>query len=438
MSNIPVEFYIFGLTLAGVALLHHRTLQVAVTGLLATVVYKLSYSGFSHGVGWAGLGLHLGHEWVLLSNLLLLLMGFSILANQFELSRVPDFMPRLLPDNWTGGVVLLLIVFMMSTILDNIAAAVIGAVIARKVYDGRVGLGFLAAIVAASNAGGAGSVIGDTTTTMIWIAGVSPLVVLEAFIAAAVAFVAFAGFAAAAQQRHAPIRAHIAADAEPVDGLRMLVVILMLAALLTTNFVGNAFFAASQGEAPWLGLGLWAAILVTQLIRRPDWSVLPGAGRGAAFLVSLVGLASLMPVETLPTASWPTALGLGFLSSVFDNIPLTALALKQGGYDWGVLAFSVGFGGSMMWFGSSAGVAVTTLFPEARSVGGWLRHGWFVPLGYVFGFAALLAINGWHPTPTRAESLGGKAAAAAADHFDTGASARFWRDARALTGLAGR
>ena len=76
--------------------------------------------------------------------------------------------------------------------------------------------------------------------------------------------------------------------------------------------------------------------------------------------------ASMMPVEKLPAASWQTALGLGFISAVFDNIPLTALALKQGGYDWGMLAYAVGFGGSMIWFGSSAGVALSNLFPEAK------------------------------------------------------------------------
>ena len=82
---------------------------------------------------------------------------------------------------------------------------------------------------------------------------------------------------------------------------------------------------------------------------------------------SLVVIASMMPVEKLPVASWETAFGLGFVSAVFDNIPLTALALAQGGYDWGVLAYAVGFGGSMIWFGSSAGVALSNLFPEARS-----------------------------------------------------------------------
>jgi hypothetical protein len=118
-------------------------------------------------------------------------------------------------------------------------------------------------------------------------------------------------------------------------------------------------------------------------------------------LLSLVLAASLMPVETLPAPSWQTALGLGYISAVFDNIPLTALALQQGGYDWGMLAYAVGFGGSMIWFGSSAGVALSNLFPESRSVGAWIRHGWNVAVAYPLGFFALLAILGWHPIGTR-------------------------------------
>jgi len=107
--------------------------------------------------------------------------------------------------------------------------------------------------------------------------------------------------------------------------------------------------------------------------------------------------ASMMPVESLPEQSWKTALGLGFVSSVFDNIPLTKLALEQGGYDWGALAYAVGFGGSMVWFGSSAGVAISTQFPYAKSVTNWLAQSWFIPLGYVAGFAAYMAIFGWQP-----------------------------------------
>jgi Na+/H+ antiporter NhaD/arsenite permease-like protein len=105
----------------------------------------------------------------------------------------------------------------------------------------------------------------------------------------------------------------------------------------------------------------------------------------------------MMPVKALPAASWGTAFGLGFVSAVFDNIPLTALALHQGGYDWGFLAFAVGFGGSMMWFGSSAGVALCNMYPQGRSVGAWLKGGWHVAVGYCLGFAALMLLLGWAP-----------------------------------------
>jgi Na+/H+ antiporter NhaD/arsenite permease-like protein len=140
-------------------------------------------------------------------------------------------------------------------------------------------------------------------------------------------------------------------------------------------------------------------LLVAAPLRAPDWKVLPATLKGALFLLCLVFSASLMPVEELPAASWPTAFGLGFVSAVFDNIPLTKLALEQGGYDWGMLAYAVGFGGSMIWFGSSAGVAITTMFPEARSVGLWLRSGWHVALAYVVGFMVLLLTLGWQVQP---------------------------------------
>ena len=132
----------------------------------------------------------------------------------------------------------------------------------------------------------------------------------------------------------------------------------------------------------------------------------------------------MMPVERLPAASWPTALGLGFISAVFDNIPLTKLALEQGGYDWGVLAYAVGFGGSMIWFGSSAGVAITNLFPEARSVGDWLQGGWHVILAYVVGFAAVMLVMGWQPHAPHKSGRGRSRPRRSRTAVDHGAEAR--------------
>jgi Na+/H+ antiporter NhaD/arsenite permease-like protein len=107
----------------------------------------------------------------------------------------------------------------------------------------------------------------------------------------------------------------------------------------------------------------------------------------------------MMPVDRLPPASWTSVLALGFVSSVFDNIPLTALAIRQGGYDWGFLAYAVGFGGSMLWFGSSGGVALAGMYPEAKNAAAWLRHGWHVALAYVVGFFVMLVAIGFEPGP---------------------------------------
>lgn len=404
LAATPAEFWIFGLTLLAVAVFHTRTLAVALAGLAATILYKLAFTGFPDGMGLAGLVAHARHESVLLGNLMLLLLGFALLANQFERSNIPERMPSLLPDNWTGGLALLGLVFLFSAFLDNIAAAIIGGVVARHVYRDRVSIGFLASIVAAANAGGAGSVLGDTTTTMMWISGVSPVAVLPAFIGSIVAFAVFGLLGAWQQHLHFPIQAHTAANAPRIDRGRSIIVGLVLITLLVVNFAGNAWYPEYQDAAPWLGLGLWAALLITAVVRPPSWSVLPGAARGALFLASLVATASLMPVERLPDPTWQSAASLGFLSAVFDNIPLTALALKQGGYDWGVLAFAVGFGGSMMWFGSSASVALSGLFPQMRSVFAWLWHAWYIPIAYLAGFAALICVAGWNPTLTRAEA----------------------------------
>jgi Na+/H+ antiporter NhaD/arsenite permease-like protein len=404
--GIPLEFVLFALTLLSVALFHDYTLKVALLGLAAVISYKLWMTGFKTGPGLEGLLSHLLHEWVILGNLFCLLVGFSLLSNHFEKSEIPAILPKYLPDDWKGGFVLLIIVFVLSAFLDNIAAALIGGAIAQTVFRGRVHIGYLAAIVGASNGGGAGSVVGDTTTTMMWLAGVSPLAVLPAYIAAFTALLFFGVFAALQQHKFQPILKD-ELKGHTVQWARVGIVLFILLAAILVNVYVNTQLGEMGQRFPFLGVAVILAILFTAPIHQPDWSLIPGAAKGAVFLLSLVVIASLMPVESLPAASWQTAFGLGFVSAVFDNIPLTALAINQGGYDWGMLAYCVGFGGSIIWFGSSAGVALSSMYPQARSVGAWLRGGWHVATAYVLGFFVMLAIAGWHPSPKR-ESVSGQ------------------------------
>ncbi len=376
--GIDLAFILFTLTLVGVAVFHHKTMQVALTGLALILAYKLFFTDFNfiH---------HVSHEWRDLLNLFGLLLGFAILAKHFEHSGVPAKLPNYLPDDWKGGFLLLVLVFILSSFLDNIAAAMIGGGVAHVVYKKKVHLGYIAAIVAASNAGGSGSVLGDTTTTMMWIDGVNAWDVIHAYAAAIPALFIFGIIASLQQHKHQPILK------DEITGVhfswrRLGVCGMILAGAVTSNILLD--FPA---------LGVWIAILVGSFIIKTEWYELKFALPGSIFLLALVLCASMMPVDQLPTAGWQTAFSLGFVSSVFDNIPLTKLALTQGGYDWGVLAYCVGFGGSMIWFGSSAGVSISTLYPEAKSVKNWILNGWHIVLAYVISFFILVAVFGWHP-----------------------------------------
>ena len=127
-----------------------------------------------------------------------------------------------------------------------------------------------------------------------------------------------------------------------IDWARVGIVVAILVAAIAANVALNFWAPRAAADAfPVLGVTVWVVILAVGTgSPRPTGNCWARRSRGALFLLALVLAASMMPVEQLPAASWPTALGLGFMSAVFDNIPLTKLALEQGGYDWGMLAYA--------------------------------------------------------------------------------------------------
>ncbi|MGN1281887.1 MAG: SLC13 family permease [Succinivibrio sp.] len=386
--GIRYEMIIFGLMLVGVAIFYKKTMQVALLGLLALCFYKYEFidnfsvirllTGYTDSNGQ-----HVSGSWSTYVNLSLMLPGFAVLAKIFEDSNLPQLIPRYLPQGKAGAFSLLVCVFVLSSFLDNIAAAMIGGSIAMSVFARKVHIGYVAAICAASNAGGAGSVVGDTTTTLIWIYGIDPLLIAKAFLPAIATLVFFAYFASAQQNRYQPL-IHSDNHSQSVSRRKLAVIIMILAGAISFNYLL---------EFP--SLGIWIAIAVGMLITSVDLKVVRNSVDSTVFLVCLVFAAQLVPIESVPDASVLSTMAIGFVSSVFNNIPLTQLCLIKGGYDWALISFAVGCGGSMIWFGSSAGVAICDQFPKARSFVNWLRYGWHIPVGFLLGFAAYLAVFGW-------------------------------------------
>ena len=331
---------------------------------------------------------HLDHEWVghdesvrPVDGVRAAFEALRRIENSGRIAAVPA-------DDWKGGFVLLVIVFVLSAFLDNIAAALIGGTMANVVFRGKVHIGYLAGIVAASNAGGAGSVVGDTTTTMMWIDGVSPLDVLHAYVAAGVALVVCGIPAAIQQHRYSPISTERAARAVESTGHASFIVVIILAAAIArkrrrerrVSRRAGAFPADRRG-----GLGRAAcdgAAAQARLVTAARDSF-----KGTVFLLSLVAIASMMPVDKLPPASWHSAMGLGFISAVFDNIPLTALALEAGRLRLGHARVH----GRFRRLDDLVRLerrrrAVEPVSARRNPSGSWGHGGWHVSVAYVVGF----------------------------------------------------
>ena len=140
IGPVRIEFIIFAFILVGIALLNKQTFKIAIIGVSILILFKLifdhQFNMFEHFFGTNSFSTQILNknirqgEWGIILNLMGLLLGFAILARLFEESGIPDILPDYLPDDWKGPFVLLVFVFVISSILDNIAAALIGGAIA--------------------------------------------------------------------------------------------------------------------------------------------------------------------------------------------------------------------------------------------------------------------------------------------------------------------
>lgn len=378
--GIRWEIIMFATMLIGVAIFYKNTTDVAIIGTTSIIIYKLIFVDdfFLNTLSTPSFQA----QYLELINLAGMLMGFNILADNFERSGLPERIPLFLPKNFLSGFILLAFIFVISSFLDNIAAAMIGFSIAYTVFGKKLHLGYIVAIVAASNAGGSGSVVGDTTTTLMWINGQDPLSLTRAFIPALFAFLFFGIICSKQQYKWSPIANFNNGHKQPIVWKRIILCASILALCITANYIFK--FPA---------LGIWIAIFIGKYYTDIDWKLSPETVSSVVFLLVMVFSANLIPLNGLPEPSTLSTFFMGLISAVFNNIPLTQLCLSQGNYDWALLSFAVGFGGSLVWFGSSAGVAVCDKEPKARSIVSWMRYGWPIAIAYCLAFGLYILIE---------------------------------------------
>jgi hypothetical protein len=415
-------FLMFIEMLVGLMFFHEHKLRAVLIGFPAlSATFIMQHGGWhwgEHFIEW--------HRFHLLYNLALLLPAFSLIAYYFEHSGASFWFARRLKSDTA----LLWVVFGMSIIIDNIAAAMIGGTILVAKYGAKNWLSYFPMIVgaiASSNLGGCGSPIGDTTTVMMYMSKdpvipVSELV--KAFFAAIPAQIIITMYAVRHDAKPQSYDVHSTgpradvieeqeflstladqsvsdtrtgeAEAEGLRGVDQHKIQwgAMLPLLgIPTLIAGNVMF-----DQP--GFGACAGLLVGVILGRQAISktALEEACWNALFLVLLVATAEMLPLSEIePLISRlprdVVAVVMGHLSAWFDNIPLTAICLSLKGFDWGLLAYCVGFGGSAMWFGSSAGVAMGIPFPDSSDTRKWIKPFFVVTGAYLVGVASYAAIT---------------------------------------------
>jgi len=300
---------------------------------------------------------------------------------------------------WLTG----LLAFFISPVADNLTTALILSTVLFTID--KKNLAFLVPgainIVVAANAGGAWSPFGDITTLMAWTAGKGQFIdFLFLFPASIVGWVVTAFLLSkSVPDGQPPFDASTESAPEVRDG--GMGVVYFGIATITTAVLGHQFFHFPAMWGMMFGLAVLKLYSVTltksgkssfdifvnmQKIENDTLLFFFG-------ILSAVGalhfLGFLEYVHTLYEAVGPTAanIGVGFISAVVDNVPVMSAILKSSptmGLDqWLLVTLTAGIGGSLISFGSAAGVGVMGRLHGIYTFGAHMKHSWTILVGYI-------------------------------------------------------
>ena len=284
--------------------------------------------------------------------------------------------------------IIALLAFVSSAFLDNLTTTIVFLQIASRFFSGKNLLRSASAIVIAANAGGAFSPIGDVTTTMLWLANkfTTQTIITQAFIPSFTVFLVSTLL----------IGKSIVADTKDrVENTRQLgkiewfVISLCLFSFLLPLFMTIVHLPPYFGLL--LGLGIIWLVVDLARLQRPNSTSLSisiekffqktDIASLYFFIGILLAVSALRHIGVLDvishqvfteTPSTVRIIGgnitIGGLSAVFDNIPLTAVAIDivktTDPSLWVLLALTVGVGGSLLLIGSAPGIIAMTIIKE--------------------------------------------------------------------------
>ncbi|MDQ7045725.1 MAG: sodium:proton antiporter NhaD [Sulfurimonas sp.] len=297
------------------------------------------------------------------------------------------------------------IAFFLSPIADNLTTALILATVIITIEQKKIEFLVPGAIniVVAANAGGAWSPFGDITTLMAWTAGKGTFTdFLFLFPAAIVGYLVTAFLLSRFVPNTVP-EIDLSKEIEPVmaNGAKT-----VMALGIFTIF--SAVMSHQILHLP----AMWGMMFGLALLKMYDYRLKKKHGEGFGVYKALakienntllfffgilaavgalyfIGWLALAAVVYDPSVLGPTwsNIGVGFLSAIVDNIPVMSAVLKANptmGLDqWMLVTLTAGVGGSLISFGSAAGVGVMGKLPGIYTFGAHMKYSWTILIGYI-------------------------------------------------------
>jgi len=304
---------------------------------------------------------------------------------------------------WLTG----LLAFFISPVADNLTTALILSTVLFTIN--KENRAFLVPgainIVVAANAGGAWSPFGDITTLMAWTAGKGTFLdFLALFPASIVGWVITAWLLSKVVPEGKP------PFSEQTDKPEVLkpgakVIIWLGVFTIATAVLGHQFFHFPA---------MWGMMFGLSILKLYSYGLKHTEGESFDIFVNMqkvendtllfffgilaaVGalhfLGYLHYIVVLYDVIGPTAgnMGIGFISAIVDNVPVMSAVLKANpemGLDqWLLVTLAAGIGGSMISFGSAAGVGVMGRLRGIYTFGSHMKYAWMIVVGYLISMA---------------------------------------------------
>jgi Na+/H+ antiporter NhaD/arsenite permease-like protein len=110
------------------------------------------------------------------------------------------------------------------------------------------------------------------------------------------------------------------------------------------------------------------------------------AAVGALYFIGWLALAAVVYDPHVLGPTWSN-IGVGFLSAIVDNVPVMSAVLKANPdmvhAQWMLVTLTAGVGGSLISFGSAAGVGVMGKLPGVYTFGAHMKYAWTILIGYI-------------------------------------------------------